>query len=290
MPYTALFTFIGAMGLAALPLTNGFVGEWVVLQSFITLAHNGLSQDVRLWSALAFVLMGLTGALALGCFVRYFGITFLGAARSKLVENAHESDTLMLAAMGASSVLVLLVGIFPGYVIELLCKAIGMSDYMVLGVGGQLVWSGSGTFVTYNPLIVFGLLGVLGVALLFFVVKQGVCIQKDVVWNCGTYPTARQQYSATGFSKPVRRAFDYLLKPKRERTYTQNDHSYFGRKLFYKLEIPDMISEKLYQPFNKYFVSVSAFLRRLQQGSVRLYVSYVMVAMVVVLIWGAMYK
>ena len=290
MPYTAIFTFIGAMGLAALPLTNGFVGEWMVLQSFVTLGHNGLTQDVRIWTALGFVLMGLTGALALGCFVRYFGITFLGAARSKLVEHAHESDTFMLAAMGVSSVLVLLVGIFPAYVIELLCRAIGMSDYMVLGVGGCLIWSGSGTFVTFNPVLLAVALGIIGVVLLVFIVRQSVCIEKDVVWNCGTYPTARQQYSATGFSKPVRRAFDYLLKPKRERSYIQNDHSYFGRKLFYKLEIPDMITEKLYQPFNKYFVSVSAFLRRLQQGSVRLYVSYVMVAMVLVLVWGAMYK
>ena len=271
MPYTALFTFIGAMSLSALPLTNGFVGEWM-------------------WSALAFILMGLTGALALGCFVRYFGITFLGAARSKLVDHAHESDIFMLAAMGMSSALVLLVGIFPAYVIELLCKAIDMSDYMVIGLGGRLIWSGSGTFVTFSPLVIAIALGLLGVALLVFVVRQGVCIEKDVTWNCGTYPTARQQYSATGFSKPVRRAFDYLLKPKRERTFTQNDHSYFGRKLYYKLEIPDMITEKLYQPFNKYFVSASAFLRRLQQGSVRLYVSYVMVAMVIVLVWGAIYK
>ena len=261
-----------------------------MLQSFITLAHNGPAQDVRLWSALAFILMGLTGALALGCFVRYFGITFLGAARSKLVDHAHESDVFMLAAMGMSSALVLLVGIFPAYVIELLCKAIDMSDYMVIGLGGRLIWSGSGTFVTFSPLVITIALGLLGVALLVFVVRQGVCIEKDVTWNCGTYPTARQQYSATGFSKPVRRAFDYLLKPKRERTFTQNDHSYFGRKLYYKLEIPDMITEKLYQPFNKYFVSASAFLRRLQQGSVRLYVSYVMVAMVIVLVWGAIYK
>ena len=192
--------------------------------------------------------------------------------------------------MGVSSALVLLVGVFPAYVIELLCRAVGMSDYMVLGVGGCLLWSGSGTFVTFNPVLLAVALGIIGVVLLVFVVRQGVCIEKDVVWNCGTYPTARQQYSATGFSKPVRRAFDYMLKPKRLRSYIQNDHSYFGRKLFYKLEIPDMITEKLYQPFNKYFVSVSAFLRRLQQGSVRLYVSYVMVAMVLVLVWGAMYK
>ena len=113
---------------------------------------------------------------------------------------------------------------------------------------------------------------------------------ENVTWNCGTYPTQRQQYSATGFSKPVRRAFDYLLKPKRQVTYMRKEHAYFGRQLSYKLEIPDMITEKLYQPLQKHFVSVSNFLRRLQQGSVRLYVAYVMVAMMLVLVWGALYK
>ena len=83
---------------------------------------------------------------------------------------------------------------------------------------------------------------------------------------------------------------DYLLKPKRQVTYMRKEHAYFGRQLSYKLEIPDMITEKLYQPLQKHFVSVSNFLRRLQQGSVRLYVAYVMVAMMLVLVWGALYK
>ena len=51
-----------------------------------------------------------------------------------------------------------------------------------------------------------------------------------------------------------------------------------------------MVSEKLYQPVQKYIVVYSAFLRRLQQGSVRLYVGYVMAAMIAVLIWGAVIK
>ena len=70
----------------------------------------------------------------------------------------------------------------------------------------------------------------------------------------------------------------------------RKEHAYFGRQLSYKLQIPDMITEKLYQPLQKHFVSVSNFLRRLQQGSVRLYVAYVMVAMMLVLVWGALYK
>lgn len=287
MPYTAVFAFVGSLALAAIPLTNGFTGEWLVLQSFISLGTSCAGQDIRLWTAVSFVLLGFTGALALGCFVRFFGITFLGRARSEIVEHAHESDKFMLAAMGVASVLVVACGLYPLPVVRAAMLALGM-PVALDAFGMNLAWPGVGTAVCYKPLLLLALLLVLG-AVLWLAVKDCFVVE-DVTWNCGTYPTQRQQYSATGFSKPVRRAFDYLLKPKRQVTYMRKEHAYFGRQLSYKLEIPDMITEKLYQPLQKHFVSVSNFLRRLQQGSVRLYVAYVMVAMMLVLVWGALYK
>ena len=287
MPYTAVFAFVGSLALAAIPLTNGFTGEWLVLQSFISLGTSCAGQDIRLWTAVSFVLLGFTGALALGCFVRFFGITFLGRARSEIVEHAHESDKFMLAAMGVASVLVVACGLYPLPVVRAAMLALGM-PVALDAFGMNLAWAGVGTAVCYKPLLLLALLLVLG-AVLWLAVKDCFVVE-DVTWNCGTYPTQRQQYSATGFSKPVRRAFDYLLKPKRQVTYMRKEHAYFGRQLSYKLEIPDMITEKLYQPLQKHFVSVSNFLRRLQQGSVRLYVAYVMVAMMLVLVWGALYK
>ena len=287
MPYTAVFAFVGSLALAAIPLTNGFTGEWLVLQSFISLGTSCAGQDIRLWTAVSFILLGFTGALALGCFVRFFGITFLGRARSEIVEHAHESDKFMLAAMGVASVLVVACGLYPLPVVRAALLALGM-PVALDAFGMNLAWAGVGTAVCYKPLLLLALLLVLG-ALLWLAVKNCFVVE-DVTWNCGTYPTQRQQYSATGFSKPVRRAFDYLLKPKRQVTYMRKEHAYFGRQLSYKLEIPDMITEKLYQPLQKHFVSISNFLRRLQQGSVRLYVAYVMVAMMLVLVWGALYK
>ena len=56
MPWTAVFTLVGSMGLSALPLTGGFVGEWLALQSFVTLAGSSEGQGLRLLGALAFVL------------------------------------------------------------------------------------------------------------------------------------------------------------------------------------------------------------------------------------------
>ena len=280
MPYTALFTFVGSMALAALPLTNGFTGEWLALQSFITLSTAGSTQDIRMWTALAFILLGFTGALALGCFVRFFGIAFLGRAR----------NSFTLSAMGMSSILVLACGIYPTPVLWSACKALNLDSSFVATALGTIGWGGSGNFVTFNPLMLLVLLAIISVAVIFAVSGSTTYVEENVTWNCGTYPTKRQQYSAIGFSKPVRRAFDYMLKPKRQVTYVRKDHAYFGRQLSYKLEIPDMITEKLYAPFQQRFVRISALLRRLQQGSVRLYVGYVMAAMVAVLIWGAMYK
>ena len=89
---------------------------------------------------MSFVLLGFTGALALGCFVRFFGITFLGRARSEIVEHAHESDKFMLAAMGVASVLVVACGLYPLPVVRAAMLALGMpvaldAFGMNLGVG-----------------------------------------------------------------------------------------------------------------------------------------------------------
>lgn len=284
MPVTALCTFVGSLALAAIPLTCGFNGEWLALEGFITLGRASRAADIRLLTAICFILLGFTGALALGCFVRYFGIAFLGRARSEIAEHAHESDSFILSAMSISSVLVLIAGIFPQPILEMVSKALNADAHIFISQQG--LWWGN---ASYAPLLLLVVLGIVAAVVYVFAASAKYTVQ-DVTWNCGTYPTARQQYSAIGFSKPVRRAFDYMLHPIRNKHYTQKDHAYFGHQTLYKLELTDMVSEKLYQPVQKYIVVYSAFLRRLQQGSVRLYVGYVMAAMIAVLIWGAVIK
>ena len=118
--------------------------------------------------------------------------------------------------------------------------------------------------------------------------RSGTFVRKDVTWNCGTVPTSRQQYSATGFSKPLRRAFEDILTPKRRLTYLRKEHAYFGRKLRYDLEIPDLFNDKLYKPIQQLMINYSSAFHRVQEGSVSIYIGYTMIAMIVVLIWGVL--
>src|ERR1039458_4786565 len=80
MPWTAGLFVLGAMAISGLPPLNGFVSEWLV---FLGLFDAVSEHGVALWAAApAALLLGLTGALALACFVKVCGIVFLGQPRA----------------------------------------------------------------------------------------------------------------------------------------------------------------------------------------------------------------
>ena len=288
MPYTAIFTLIGAMALSSLPFTSGLVGEWMVLQSFITFAQQAGTPELRLLVIFAFILLGMTGATALGCFVRLYGVAFLGRARTSIVDKAHEQPAFMLMGMGIAAGLVVFMGICPDPVVNIMQRVIAGPAVPPMGSPFGIIWGGSGQYAIYSPAIILGLVAVTGLFLTVSLSRKGRFVQRDVTWNCGTEPTSRQQYTATGFSKPLRRAFTAILNPKRRTEYLRKEHSYFGRKMEVHLEIPDLFNDKLYKPVVTWMINSSSAFRRVQQGSVSLYIGYTMVAMIVVLIWGVL--
>ena len=288
MPYTALFTLIGSMSLSSLPFTSGLVGEWLTLQSFITLAQQAGNPELRLLVIFAFVMLGLTGATALGCFVRMYGTAFLGRARSNIVDKAHEMPVFMLVGMGLEAVLIVAIGVMPDILVNIMQQI--FSGFAVVSMGTPLgiIWGGSGHYAIYSPGIIFAVFVLIGLFMVAALYRSGTFVRKDVTWNCGTVPTSRQQYSATGFSKPLRRAFEDILTPKRRLTYLRKEHAYFGRKLRYDLEIPDLFNDKLYKPIQQLMINYSSAFHRVQEGSVSIYIGYTMIAMIVVLIWGVL--
>ncbi|MBR2141688.1 proton-conducting transporter membrane subunit [Anaerovibrio sp.] len=297
MPYTALFTLIGSMALSSLPFTSGLVGEWLTLQSFATLAQQAGTPELRLLVIFAFIMLGLTGATALGCFVRLYGTAFLGRARTNIVDKAHEMPVFMLLGMGLEAVLIVAIGLMPDALVNMVQQVFAGIAAVSIGTPLGLIWGGSGRYALYSPGIIFAVFAL--IALFVFVAvyrsvsfagkeSTGSLVRRDVTWNCGTIPTSRQQYSATGFSKPLRRAFDGILSPRRSLTYLRKEHAYYGRKLKYELEIPDIFNDRLYKPIQQLMINSSSAFHKIQEGSVRLYIGYTMVAMIVVLIWGVL--
>src|SRR5689334_11333758 len=113
MPLTAFTFLIGCVAISALPPLNGFVSEWLTFQAIL------LSPELPAWGLKFLVpavgaLLALSAALAAACFVKAFGVTFSGRARTRAAETAREPDRSSLAAMFFLAALCLIAGVLPG--------------------------------------------------------------------------------------------------------------------------------------------------------------------------------
>ncbi|VAW41683.1 Hydrogenase-4 component B [hydrothermal vent metagenome] len=123
MPWTGAFFLIGALSIAALPPFNGFVSEWLTLQTMLQSASLQ-SIPVKITFALSGAALALTAGLAVTCFVKAFAMSFLGMGRSESSRRTGELPWSMRSAMGFLAFMCIVLGIFPTYVIPVLDRTI----------------------------------------------------------------------------------------------------------------------------------------------------------------------
>ncbi|MGO8868875.1 MAG: proton-conducting transporter membrane subunit [Alphaproteobacteria bacterium] len=122
MPWTSVFFLIGVMSISALPPLNGFVSEWLTLQTVLRSALIS-STAIKIVFAVSGALLALTAGLAVTCFVKVFAMGFLGMPRSEGAARAVEarSGTRVPLALLAAACIAL--GVLSTYVIPVLDRA-----------------------------------------------------------------------------------------------------------------------------------------------------------------------
>jgi len=123
MPVTAFCFLVGTLSIAALPPFNGFVSEWLTLQTMLRSAELS-STGAKIVFALCGAGLALTAALAVTCFVKVFAMSFLGMRRLDKEQKVIEPKSGALAPMVILAVLCLAFGVLPTYVIPALDLAL----------------------------------------------------------------------------------------------------------------------------------------------------------------------
>ena len=104
-------------------------------------------------------LLALSAALAAACFVKAFGVTFLGRPRTRAAADAREVDRFSLFAMFGFAALCLLAGILPGVVIDLLAPVTQMLTGASMPTQLDVAWLSivpvESARSSYNGLLVF---------------------------------------------------------------------------------------------------------------------------------------
>jgi NADH:ubiquinone oxidoreductase subunit 5 (subunit L)/multisubunit Na+/H+ antiporter MnhA subunit len=287
MPQTAFCFLAGAMAIAALPPLNGFVSEWMTFQA-ILLSPQLQSWGLKLTVPAAGALLALAAALAAACFVRAFGITFLGRPRSTASSEAQEVDRWSLAAMFVLTALCLLVGVVPGFFIDALQPAVQVVTGTRMPAQSGQAWL---TLVpimegrsSYNGLLVFAFIA--AAAWLAALVIHRVAsdkLRRGPAWDCGfPDPNPSTQYSASSFAQPIRRVFGALVFRARETVEMPPPGSAAPARL--TVVVRDLVWEALYAPVAEAVSMVAGWLNRMQFLTIRQYLSLVFVALVSLLL------
>jgi hydrogenase-4 component B len=119
MPWTSGFFLVGVLSISALPPLNGFVSEWLTLQTVLRSAILS-STAIKIVFAVCGVLLALTAGLAVTCFAKVFAMGFLGMSRSEGAAHAAEAPAGMLWPMALLAAACIVLGALPTYVIPLL--------------------------------------------------------------------------------------------------------------------------------------------------------------------------
>lgn len=276
MPVTALFFLIGAMGISAIPPLNGFVSELLTFQAFFL----GVLQSqgaVKIFMILSAAALALTSGLAAACFVKAFGITFLALPRSKRALEAKESDFSMKAGMALMAVGVVLFGLGAGFVAPIILNI----SQSVLGI--ETAQISFYLVSTLPPAIAIFLLALGGAIFLWF--KFGLRTKQIQynTWDCGYYALdSRNEYTATAFSKPFRIAFGFFLLPYRKSEKIR-DSFYHISKFTYETHTTLIFKRYFYEPFVRLVYGTASKMRKLQPGSIHLYILYIFITLITLL-------
>jgi hydrogenase-4 component B len=271
MPWVATLALVGTLSIAGLPPFNGFVSEWLLLQSFLFTPQIP-SSFINMLIPLGAAALALTAALAAYVMVKFYGVIFLGQPREAELVNAHDANWLERLGLGWLALGCILIGILPQF-------AIGAAGAVTQHLLSQAVRPGSTMWwiapiapeqASYSGLILLaGIVAVVGVAFVLVRVMAHGRSRRTAPWDCG-YPwqTPRMQDTAEGFGQPIRHMFDVFFRIER---HMPSPDDAAPR---YQVSIEDRIWRWIYTPIVRAVQWLADIISILQGGRLAIYLLY----------------
>jgi hydrogenase-4 component B len=325
VPGFGLVFMLGCFAIAALPPFNGFVSEWLVLESLLRVVELG-PVPVRIVFAVCGALLALTAGLAVTCFTMLAATTLLGLPRSRETASVSRMSASVTVPMSLLTVVCFGLGILATGVIPVLGRITSpmtgsdATDALVPAFFGQVQGVATGVVHDLTALgaqLGRGLLPLRGLvvlhsdgarapvvfamstALIFVVLAILLLVvwiavrrtrrrrtTRYVPWNAGL-PRVRPEmtYTATTFAAPARVLFDAVFNPEVAREEQRQGAFVTARR---HQEVRVHLLDRLFvAPLAIAIPAMARFLARMHHGKVTIYATYVLAAFVVVMLAAA---
>jgi len=269
------------LAIAGLPPLNGFVSEWLLLQTFL-FSHEVPRPFVNMLLPLGAAVVALAAALAGYVMVKFFGIIFLGQPREPTLSQAHDVDGFEKAGLLWLATGCVLLGLLPNQVIGLLGSATTQLVGTAPDTAAQSWWMLAPLAeraVSYSPLILLAV--IVAVITLAFLIVRAVYrrpVRRAPPWDCGfARLDPRMQDTAEGFGQPIRHIFVTFFAMERELP------SPLDAAPRYRVTVTDRIWRGLYLPIGGVVQRLTNAVAWLQQGRISVYLTYSFITLLVLL-------
>lgn len=284
MPWVAWLALVGVIASAGLPPLNGFVSEWLLLQSFLftpALPHGYLNMLLPVAAGA----VALIAALAGFAMVKFFGVVFLGKEREEKLSQAHDAGRLERLGLLWLAAGCVLLGVLPNFVIA----ALDPVTHLLVGAGfAPAAAKGSWLLLapiseeraSYSGVIFLG--GIVAFTLAVYLAVRVFFhgrVRRADTWDCG-FPVAggRTQDTAEGFGQPIRQVFAPFFRITREHP------SPFDAQPQYRIVVEDPLWRWLYAPVALIVDVGTRAVGMLQRGRIAIYLLYSFITLLILLV------
>lgn len=260
------------------------MSEWLIIESLMQ-GFRLTGTAAGLATAVAGALLALTSGIAIVAFVKVFAISFLGINR------------------GAPPLRRTLGPLAAGIPMAAACLGLGVGAPWLTALLGRVGETGAGAnvagnianpgllmepaFAAFSSVSPTELAIVLPIAALIPLLvvlashNRSAGHRRTPVWNSGATPFGHvTQYTALGFSNPLRIVFGKLLLP--QRLATADTPVVVSAS--YASESRLLAEEFVYEPLVRLALWLNRHVRRLQSGALSLYLLYMLIGLIVVLL------
>lgn len=200
----------------------------------------------------------------------------------------------MLLGQGILTAACVFLGLFPTIFLKLLDPLTGQ----LTGPELSSLLAGSNGFVLSGVVAEGGTVSTLGITLaalalvvvpflLWLLLARRTRIRIGPTWDCGLQGlTPQMEYTATGFSKPIRMIFKALFRPRREVQRDYDFSPYFAKTIRFDSHVEEVFEQRIYRPARIWILRVSRRMRALQAGSIQAYLIYIFVTLLLLLLFA----
>lgn len=271
--------FLSSISLSALPPFGNFVGELLVLMGYCNYLVN---YRFSIMPFVAFLALGLIGAITLLAFTKFFTTGFLGNFRKNEKKEKIKLSRITIFSLFIPLILALIL-IYPYFYKFYLTFIKDFSEYLldrsneyILDAEMILI---NNTFKSFYPVIIIFIIS----SIVFYFIYRSTRVKKSISWVCGYIAKKDDdfQYSSTSFIEPFLAIFKSIAGIKIKK---RKDERLFNNNTFLEFEHQDIVDKKILRPIIEKLNILFDKVAIMQSGKTQHYILYGLIFLVIIIL------